>query len=192
MNRDVLSLKHNLGTCSKPSRDQVFHNLLLRIDCDSMSRQGFEIDAMPLFSETNLHAVMNQAFPLHSVAYTHFCQKVDRTLLQDSSSHSLLTVLPAPRFDHNRINPFSVQQMRQNQPGRSSPHNPHLCASSHGFFRRDFRGDLRSFFPTENISITSRGTGLPSIRSGSASDTAAQTLISKHSTASTSLLNSLW
>ena len=44
----------------------------------------------------------------------------------------------------------------------------------------------------ENFSMTSRGTGLLSIRSGSRSDTAAQTLISKHSTANTFLLDNLW
>jgi hypothetical protein len=82
---------------------------------------------------------MNQAFPLHSLAYAHFRQKVDGTLLQDAGSHPLLTVLSAPSFDHNRINSLPVQEMRQNKPRRSSAHNPNLCAFSHCFFRRDFR-----------------------------------------------------
>ncbi len=47
-------------------------------------------------------------------------------------------------------------------------------------------------FAGENFSITSRGTGLLSIFSGSLSEIAAQTLISKHSTAKTLLLNNRW
>ncbi len=68
MNRDIVSLKENLGLCCESRRDEIFHDFLLGIDCDTAPRQGFEIDAMPLLSETNFHAIMDQAFPLHALA----------------------------------------------------------------------------------------------------------------------------
>jgi hypothetical protein len=81
---------------------------------------------------------MDQAFPLHSLAYTHFGQKVDGALLEDSGSHPLLTVLASSSLDHNRLNSLSVQQVRQDKPCRSSSHNADLGSNSHRLFRRDF------------------------------------------------------
>jgi hypothetical protein len=111
VNSDTFSLKENLAFYSESRCDKVFHNFLLGIDRDTAPRQGIEIDAMPLPSETNLNAVMNQAFPLHSLANAHFHQKVDSALLQDAGSYSLLAVLPTTSFDHNRMNSLSVQEV---------------------------------------------------------------------------------
>src|SRR3984885_11189609 len=97
---DPLGFKENLRLCSEPCRDEVFHNFLLGIDCDTAPHQGFEIDAMPLLSETNFHAIMDQPFPLHSLAQTHFRQKVDGALLQDTGPHPLLAVLSTSALDH--------------------------------------------------------------------------------------------
>jgi hypothetical protein len=56
---------------------------------------------------------MDQTFSLHSLAYAHSYQKVDGPLLQDSGSHPLLAMLSTSSFDHNRMNSFSVQEVRQ-------------------------------------------------------------------------------
>jgi hypothetical protein len=112
VNGHALSFKENLAFCSEPCCDEIFHNLLLGIDRDTAARQGLEIDAMPLLVETNLHAVMNQSFPLHALAQPHIRQKVDGTLLQDPGPHSLLTVLAASTLDHNRIDSSLVQEVR--------------------------------------------------------------------------------
>jgi hypothetical protein len=81
---------------------------------------------------------MDQAFPLHALAHAHFYQKVDGALLEDSGSHPLFTVVASSSLDHNRMNSLSVQQVRQDEPCRSSPHNADLGSNSHRFFRRDF------------------------------------------------------
>src|SRR5579863_4812996 len=138
VNGHTLSLKENLALCSQPRRDQVFHNFLLGIDCDAAARQGFEIDAMPLLSETNFHAIMNQAFLLHSLADARFSQKFNGTLLEDTSSHPLLTVPSTSSLDHDRMYSLPVQQVRQDKPCGSGSHNPKLCTDSHSFFRGDF------------------------------------------------------
>jgi hypothetical protein len=138
VNGDTLGFKENLSLCAQPCRDEVFHNFLLGIDGDTAPRQGFEIDAMPLLSEANFHAIMDQPFPFHSLTNTHFYQKVDGALLQDAGSHPLLAVLPTTSFDDDRVNALSVQEMRQDQPCGSSSHNPNLRAYSHCFFRCDF------------------------------------------------------
>jgi hypothetical protein len=56
---------------------------------------------------------MDQTFSLHPLAYAHSYQKVDGPLLQDSGSHPLLAMLSTSSFDHNRMNSFSVQEVRQ-------------------------------------------------------------------------------
>jgi hypothetical protein len=68
VNRNILSFKENLALGCEPRRYEVLHDLLLRIDRDTAPRQGFEIYAMPLFPEANFHTIMDQAFPLHSLA----------------------------------------------------------------------------------------------------------------------------
>src|SRR6202041_925949 len=130
VNGDTLSFKENFSVCSKTCRDEIFHNFLLGVDRDAVPRQCFEVDAMPLLSETDFHAIMDQAFPLHSLTYAHFYQKVDGALLQDSRSHPLLTVLATSSLDHNRMNSLAVQKVRQDKPCRSSPYNPNLCSYS--------------------------------------------------------------
>ena len=105
VNGDALSFKENFSVGTETCRDQIFHNFLLGVDRDTVPRQGFEIDAMPLLSETNFHAIVDQAFPLHSLADAHFDQKVDGALLEDSGSHPLLTVLASfePRPQPNEF-----------------------------------------------------------------------------------------
>src|ERR1700691_5918277 len=90
------------------------------------------------------------------------------------------------------MNALPMQKMREHKPGGTGSHNANLGLYFHYLFRRDFLSDARGVVSAENIRITSRGTGLLSIRSGSASDAAAQTLTSKHSTARTFLLNNRW
>ena len=68
VNGDILSFEKNLTLGGEPRRNEVLHNLLLGIDCDTAPRQGFEIDAMPPFPEANFHPIVNQAFPLHALA----------------------------------------------------------------------------------------------------------------------------
>lgn len=62
-------------------------------------------------------------------------------------------------------------------------------AHLHYLFPREVRRTLPEVLLAENLSMTSRGTGLLSILSGSEAEIAAQTLVSTHSTAKTFLLN---
>ena len=146
---------------------------------------------MSLPLETNFHAIMNQPFALHSVAEAHFCQKVHGALLQHAGPYPLLAMLPTSSLDYDRMNTLSVQQVRQDKPRGPRTYNPNLCAYFHCFFGCGFlcAAFLRCI---ENFSMTSRGTGLPSIFSGSPAEIAAQTLVSRHSTPRTPRLNNLW
>jgi hypothetical protein len=85
---------------------------------------------------------MNQPFSLHSPANTHFCQKLNSSLFQNTGSHPLLAVLATSSLEHNRMNSLSLQQVRQDQPCGSSSHNPNLSADSHYNLRRTFRRDF--------------------------------------------------
>ncbi len=126
VNRDTFRFEENLSLCSEPCRNEVFHNFLLRIDRDPAPRQGFEIDAMSLPSETNFNAIMNQAFAFHSLANTRFHQKVNSALLQNAGSYPLLAMLPTASLDDDRMNTLPVQEMREHKPRRARSDNPNL------------------------------------------------------------------
>ena len=101
MNAYILSLEENLASGFESRRDEVFHNFLLRVDRDRAAGQFLEIDAMTASIEANFHAVVDQPLPLHSIAHVHFCQQLDRALLQHPGSYPLFTVLPTSRLDHD-------------------------------------------------------------------------------------------
>src|SRR5271170_4849925 len=93
------------------------------------------------------------------------------------------------------MNALAVQQVRQDKPRGTGTDDPHLCAYSHRFFAAFIARLLSARAEVsfaKNRSTTSRGTGLLSICSESAEERTAQTLISKHSTANSFLLNSRW
>src|SRR5579862_1432393 len=146
---------------------------------------------MSLSLETNFHTTMNQPFALHSFTEAHFYQKVDGTLLQHSGPYPLLAVLPTSSLDYDRMNALSVQQVRQDQPRGPRTYNPYLCPYLHYYYYFFCGGFLPAvFLPcTRNFSMISRGTGLPSIFSGSSAEIAAHTLVSRHSTPRTPRLN---
>ena len=57
-----------------------------------------EINAMGAFAETQIHAVVDQAFALEPFADAGFFQQVNSALLQDAGANALLHVLAAAIF----------------------------------------------------------------------------------------------
>src|ERR1700687_3321147 len=133
MNANSLGFKGNLGPGCEPRCNKIFDDLLLGIDRNRATCQLFEIDAMTSSVEANFYAIMNQSFTLHSAAYAHIRQQFDGALLQDSCSDALFTVQSSSRLDHDGMDTFAMQKLRQDKPGRSCADDPHLCAYFHCF-----------------------------------------------------------
>jgi hypothetical protein len=61
-----------------------------------------------LASETQLDAIVDQAFGSHPVANPHFGQQVASALLEHAGSNPLLDILPAAVLDHNGIDSLQI------------------------------------------------------------------------------------
>jgi hypothetical protein len=92
MDTHIFSFEGNPSPSFEPRCNQIFDDFLLGIDRNRASCQLFEIDAMTASVEADFHAIMDQPFPLHSVAHTHFGQQIHGAVLQDSGSDALFTV----------------------------------------------------------------------------------------------------
>src|SRR6516225_1937262 len=55
-------------------------------------------------------------------------EDVDAALLEDTRPHALLNVVAAAVLDHHRLDALEMEQMRQQQPGRTSADDPDLGA----------------------------------------------------------------
>jgi len=68
---DVFDPEENGPALSEPCADQILQNLVLRIDGDgAASRQLMKIDPVSLAVETELYAVMDEAFALQTLGNT--------------------------------------------------------------------------------------------------------------------------
>ena len=112
MHTHTVDLEPDLATLFATRFNQIFHNLLLRVDRDAAPRQLLEIDAMTTPVEAQLDSIVDKAFPLHSLPYAHFREQINCALFQDSGSHPLFAVFPASSLDDDRLNALQMQQVR--------------------------------------------------------------------------------
>src|SRR5215210_5308554 len=126
---DGFGFEDDLSARLEPGGDEVFHHLVLAVDRDRASPGELEqVDAVALPVEPQLDAVVDHPLPLHPVADARLVQQVDRALLQHARPDPVLYVIAAAGLEHDRLDTLQVQQVREQQPRRSTPDDPNLCA----------------------------------------------------------------
>ena len=71
---------------------------------------------------------MNQALKLQPRADTGIVQQIDAALLQHARPNAMLDIVASTILDHRRFDPLPLQQMSQQQAGRSGADDPDLGA----------------------------------------------------------------
>ena len=81
---------------------------------------------MPAPVEAQLEAVVDEALAVQALGQAGLVEQVDRPLLEHSGAHARLDVVAAAGLEYHRLDALAVEQVRQQQPGRTGPHDPDL------------------------------------------------------------------
>src|SRR5271170_1063436 len=106
MNADVRDFKQNLRSSFEPRSDQILDDFLLRIDRNPPSRELFEVDSMTGPTKAQFHSIVNQAFPVHALAHSHFSEQFDGALLENSGANPFFAILAAASLHNDRLDPL--------------------------------------------------------------------------------------
>ena len=98
----------------------------LPVDGDRLPGQTLQVDTMRTASEGQLEAPVHQTFALQPFANARLVQQGDSTRLQQARANARSYVFASALFQHYRGNALSVQQLRQQQPGRAAADDDHL------------------------------------------------------------------
>src|SRR5262245_5151495 len=85
---------------------------------------------MPLAAKGNVHAVVAQALALKSLADTHRREQVHGSLLEYTCTHTIDHVVAATVLDDDRIDAIEMQQMPEEQAGRTGADDADLCSQN--------------------------------------------------------------
>jgi hypothetical protein len=125
--------KHDLPASLEPGSDQILHDLLLAINCDSAAaREPMHVDAMAATVEAQLDPVMNQTFAAHASANSGFVEQIHRALLENACPDPLLDMFAGLRLDDDGADALEVEQMGENEARRSGSKDADLGAKCRG------------------------------------------------------------
>jgi hypothetical protein len=74
---------------------------------------------------------MDQAFAIHALPHSGPAQELRRTLLEDPGADPALDVLPAPVLEDHGVDAGPVEEVGEQEAGRSGTHDPDLAALGH-------------------------------------------------------------
>jgi hypothetical protein len=81
---------------------------------------------VPTAAEAQFDPAVLEAFALKPLPDARLDEEVDGTLLQYARAHPVLDVVAVAILDDDRIDPRAMQQMRQQQAGRTGADDAHL------------------------------------------------------------------
>ena len=126
---DPLDLEQKRQPAPEPCGDQVLDHLGLAVDDDRASAgQLAERDAVALSVELQLDPVVDDPLALQPVADAGAHEQVDGALLEHAGADAVLDVVAAPVLEHNRLDPFQLEQPRERQARRPGADDPDLRA----------------------------------------------------------------
>ena len=81
---------------------------------------------MPAPVEAQLEAVMDEALAVQALGQAGLVEQVDGSLLEHPRAHARLDVLAAAGLEHHRLDALAIEQVGQQQPGRTGADDPDL------------------------------------------------------------------
>jgi len=78
--------------------------------------------------ETQFDSAMNEALADKATAYADVLHQLDGVVLQDAGANAVFNVVAGVGFEYDRFNAFEVQEMGEEQSGRSGSDDADLSA----------------------------------------------------------------
>ena len=79
-------------------------------------------------AKAEIDAFMDKAFAAHAVAYSRLIKDIDGTLFENAGADALFHMAAGVSLDHDRVDVFEMEEVRQEQAGGSGADNRYLCA----------------------------------------------------------------
>ena len=131
---------------------QVLLDLGLAVDGDDLAGEAFEVDAMALAVEGELHTFVDQPLAGEPIADAGFRQQVHGALLQQTGADAGAQVLGIAALQHHAVDAGEPEQPRQQQPRRPTAHNSNVSAHVSSYLSsRTSRSDDPGPRATSNI-----------------------------------------
>jgi hypothetical protein len=83
---------------------------------------------MPLAVELKVDPAVRDSLTIHARANAGVAKQVDRSLLEDAGTDSMLDVLAIAVLEHDRLDPLAREKLREREPGRARADDPDLRA----------------------------------------------------------------
>jgi hypothetical protein len=124
---DAVDLEEQGKAGVEPSLDQILDDLQLSVDRRrAATGQLADRDPVSAAAEAQLDAVLDEALAAQPLVKPQLGEQVNGALLEHAGADALLDVLAVPILKNDRLDPASVQQVRQQKPRRAAPDDTHL------------------------------------------------------------------
>ena len=124
-------LEQNLSTGLQPRLNEIFHHFVLRVNgYGAPAGQLVHIDAVALPVKAQLDAVMDQSLTAHALAHARGVQQIHGALFEDAGANAIFDILARLRFHYDGLDPFQMEQVRQQKTGRSRANDADFCMQS--------------------------------------------------------------
>jgi hypothetical protein len=133
---DRLGFEADVAARVEARLDQVYDDLLLAVDEDRPPDERVEVDVVAAAVEVEVDAAMDERFAIHPPSHARRPQELRCAVLQHARAHPRLRVAAIALFQHDRPDAADVQQVGEEEAGRSRPDDRDLgavaqrCASS--------------------------------------------------------------
>ena len=109
--------------------DQVLHHLLLAVDRHHLAGDQLgemHVDQLAV-AEADVDRLVDHAFAPQPLVEAELVHQVDGALLQHAGAHAILHIGAAARLEHDAVDAFAIEQMREEQAGRPRADDGDLC-----------------------------------------------------------------
>ena len=85
------------------------------------------MDVDQLAAEADVDRLVDHAFAPQPLIEAELAHQVDRALLQHAGAHAVLHIGAAARLEHDAVDAFAVEKMREKQARRTRADDGDLC-----------------------------------------------------------------
>ena len=107
--------------------DEVFQHLVLRIHGDALAvGESLDVEMVPFAVPLERDAAVEMRFPHHPLADAEFVHQFHDPMFEHPGADRALDLHAAAAFEIDRADPGTVEQMCEEQAGRSGADDAHL------------------------------------------------------------------
>ncbi len=96
---DGIDLEHQCPPISEAAFNQVFYNLLLAVNRDTLVHQRLEIEAVKIAVDPDIDAPMQHALALHALADSHIGKQVGGPMFYQPGADAIFDIVATAILD---------------------------------------------------------------------------------------------